>query len=95
MGMLARLGTYSIVGFGGTLSVPSAAMVGTEQTALANLVGSWTDLWEVMQLHGRGRLTLKTETHPLAAINDVLDRLRAGDITGRAVLTPNNTIEGG
>jgi D-arabinose 1-dehydrogenase-like Zn-dependent alcohol dehydrogenase len=70
-------------------------MVGTEQTALANLVGSWTDLWEVMQLHGRGRLTQKTETHPLAAINDVLDRLRAGDITGRAVLTPNNTSEGG
>ena len=31
MGMLARLGTYSIVGFGGVLSVPSAAMVGTEQ----------------------------------------------------------------
>ena len=29
-----------------------------------------------------------TETYPLEAVNDVLDRLRAGAITGRAVLTP-------
>jgi NAD+-dependent secondary alcohol dehydrogenase Adh1 len=52
MAMLARMGTYSMVGFGGTLSVPSAAMVGNEQAAVANLVGSWIDLWEVLQLHG-------------------------------------------
>jgi NAD+-dependent secondary alcohol dehydrogenase Adh1 len=88
MAMLARLGTYSIVGFGGTLSVPSAAIVGSEQAMAANLVGSWTDLWEVLQLHGRGKLTLKAETHPLEAANEVLTRLRAGEITGRAVLVP-------
>jgi D-arabinose 1-dehydrogenase-like Zn-dependent alcohol dehydrogenase len=41
MAMLGRLRTYSVVGFGGTLSVPSAAMVGTERAAVANLVGSW------------------------------------------------------
>jgi hypothetical protein len=33
-------------------------------------------------------VTLRTETHPLEAVNDVLDALRAGDITGRAVLVP-------
>jgi NAD+-dependent secondary alcohol dehydrogenase Adh1 len=86
--MLARGGTYSIVGFGGTLSVPSAAMVGNELTVTANLVGSWIDLWEVMQLHARGKLTLKTETHPLEDVNDVLDMLREGAVTGRAVLVP-------
>ncbi|HEY1273957.1 MAG TPA: NAD(P)-dependent alcohol dehydrogenase [Thermoleophilaceae bacterium] len=91
MAMLARAGTYSIVGYGGTLSVPSAAMVGTEQAAIANLVGSWTDLWELMQLHARGHIVLKTETHPLEQVNDVLDRLREGAVTGRAVLTPDNT----
>jgi NAD+-dependent secondary alcohol dehydrogenase Adh1 len=89
MAMLARAGTYSIVGYGGTLSVPSAAMVGTEQAAIANLVGSWTDLWELMQLHGRGRIVLKTETHPLESVNEVLAKLREGAVTGRAVLTPN------
>jgi NAD+-dependent secondary alcohol dehydrogenase Adh1 len=88
LAMLGRLGTYSMVGFGGTLSVPSAAMVGAEQSAVANLVGSWVDLWEVLQLHARGKLTLKSETHPLEEVNDVLSRLRQGEITGRAVLVP-------
>jgi NAD+-dependent secondary alcohol dehydrogenase Adh1 len=86
--MLGRLGTYSIVGFGGTLSVPSAAMVGREQAAVASLVGSWIDLWEVLQLQARGTLTLKSETHALDDVNDVLAMLRDGDITGRAVLVP-------
>ena len=89
MEMLARNGTYSIIGYGGTLSVPSGAMVGQEQSAVANLVGRWTDLWELIQLHGEGRITLKTETHPLDEVNEVLGRLREGDITGRAVLLPN------
>jgi NAD+-dependent secondary alcohol dehydrogenase Adh1 len=89
MAMLARGGTYSMIGYGGMLSVPSAAMVGTEQAAIANLVGSWTDLWELMQLHGRGRIVLKSETFPLEAVNDVLARLREGAVTGRAILTPN------
>jgi NAD+-dependent secondary alcohol dehydrogenase Adh1 len=88
MAMLARLGTYSMVGYGGTLSVPSAAMVGMEQAAVANLVGSWIDLWEVLQLQARGTLVLKSETYALDDVNDVLAMLRDGDITGRAVLVP-------
>ena len=43
---------------------------------------------ELLELHGAGRVTLKTETHPLDAVNDVLDALRGGDVTGRAVLVP-------
>jgi len=86
--MLARAGTYSIVGYGGTLTAPSAALVGEEKSAVANLVGSWPDLWELMQLHTAGRIQLRTETHPLDSVNEVLDKLRAGEVTGRAVLTP-------
>ena len=92
--MLVRGGTYSIVGFGGMVSVPSAAMVGNEITIVGNLVGSWIDLWEVLQLHARGRLTLKTETHPLESVNDVLAMLREGQITGRAVLIPDSSNGG-
>ena len=33
-------------------------------------------------------IVLKTETHPLDAVNDVLARLREGEVTGRAVLVP-------
>ena len=88
LAMLARGGTYAIVGYGGTVTTPSLDMVGNERTALGSLVGSWPDLWEVLQLHARGRIELRTETHPLEAINDVLERLRAGDVTGRAVIVP-------
>jgi NAD+-dependent secondary alcohol dehydrogenase Adh1 len=90
-GMLAKGGTYSIVGFGGVVTVPSGEMVGNEQAIVANLVGTWVDLWEVMQLHARGKLTLKTETHRLEDVNDVLAKLREGEVTGRAVLTPNSS----
>lgn len=90
LAMLARAGTYSIVGYGGMVSVPSTTMVVGEHAVAGNLVGSWTDLWELMELHGRGRIRLVTETHPLEAVNDVLASLRAGDVTGRAVLVPAN-----
>ena len=86
--MLARGGLYSTIGYGGTITVPSVAMVVGETAIAGNLVGSWIDLWELLQLHGRGDVTLRTETHPLDAVNDVLGALREGEITGRAVLVP-------
>ena len=86
--MLARGGTYSIVGFGGMVAVPSVALVGGENTVMGNLVGTWIDLWEILQLHAAGRLVLKTEVHPLDSVNDVLAKLRDGEVTGRAVLVP-------
>lgn len=91
--MLARAGTYSVVGYGGTVTAPSSGLVVQEQAIVANLVGSWTDLWELMELHARGRLRLVTEAHALEEVNEVLARLREGDVTGRAVLRPG-TNEG-
>jgi NAD+-dependent secondary alcohol dehydrogenase Adh1 len=88
LAMLARRGLYSTVGYGGLLSVPSVALVVGETAIAGNLVGSWIDLWELLQLHARGDITLRTETHPLEDVNDVLDNLREGEITGRAVLVP-------
>ena len=80
MGMLARLGTYSIVGFGGTLCVPVGGdgrhRAGGDRQPGRQLDGP---LGGACSCTARGRLTLKTETHPLEAVNDVLDRLRAGD----------------
>jgi len=86
--MLANGGLYSAVGYGGTVSVPSVALVAQDIAIAGNLVGNWIDLWEILQLHGRGEITLKTETHRLDDVNEVLGRLREGDITGRAVLVP-------
>ena len=86
--MLARGGTYSVIGYGGTISIPSPALVVNEHAVVGNLVGTWIDLWELLQLHAAGRIVLKSEAHPLEAINEVLDKLREGEVTGRAVLVP-------
>jgi len=88
LAMLARGGVYSLVGYGGMIHVPSVALVVGESQVEGNLVGNWIDLWEILQLHARGDVVLRTETHPLEQVNDVLDRLREGEITGRVVLVP-------
>ena len=86
--MLARGGTYSVIGYGGVIAIPSPALVVNEHAVVGNLVGTWVDLYELLQLHGAGKIVLKTQTHPLESVNDVLAALRSGDITGRAVLVP-------
>jgi NAD+-dependent secondary alcohol dehydrogenase Adh1 len=88
MEMLARAGTYSVIGYGGSLALTSMGLVVDEKSVVGNLVGSWTDLHELIQLHADGRVTLRVETYPLEAINEVLDKLRDGGILGRAVLVP-------
>jgi NAD+-dependent secondary alcohol dehydrogenase Adh1 len=86
--MLARRGLFSVVGFGGTITHPSVGFVSGATSIAGNLVGNWIDLWELLQLHGRGLVTLRSETYPLEEVNEVLDRLREGEVTGRAVLVP-------
>jgi len=86
--MLARGGTYSVIGYGGMISIPSASLVVNEHAVVGNLVGTWVDLYELLQLHAAGRVVLKTEVHPLASVNEVLQKLRDGEVTGRAVLVP-------
>ena len=87
--LLGRGGTYSVIGYGGEISCQSAALVVNEQTVVGNLVGSWIDLWELVQLHAAGRVRLVSETHPLDSVNDVLARLRVEDLsdTGGAFST--------
>jgi NAD+-dependent secondary alcohol dehydrogenase Adh1 len=86
--MLAKGGVYSTVGYGGTVSVPSVALVAQDLTVEGNLVGNWIDLWELLQLHARDEVVLRKETHPLEDVNEVLRSLREGEVTGRAVLVP-------
>lgn len=88
-GALARRGTLALVGYGGMISMPSAALVGQEQAIVGNLVGNWTDLRDLLELHCAGRVTLRSERYPFDQLNEILDSLRDGAITGRAVVTPS------
>ena len=81
-----RAGLAAFLGW--CIGITAAALVVGEQSIVGNLVGSWIDLWELVQLQAAGRVRLVTETHPLESVNEVLDKLRDGDVTGRAVLVP-------
>lgn len=63
--MLRRAGNYYVIGYGGTLSVPAIDIISTEINFIGNLVGSYSDLVELMVLAARGRVTLHTATYPL------------------------------
>jgi NAD+-dependent secondary alcohol dehydrogenase Adh1 len=86
--MLRRAGDYYVIGYGGTLSVPTIDIISTEINFVGNLVGSYTDLVELMDLAARNLVTLHTVTYPLADVGRALDDLDQGRVRGRAVLVP-------
>ena len=53
-------------------------VISTEINFIGNLVGSYTDLCELMVLAAQGRVVLHTEKYPLDRFQDALDDLEAG-----------------
>ena len=87
MAMLARGGTYSIVGFGGMLCSRRRQLVVGENAVVGNLVGTWIDLWELMQLHGTdGSCSRPSRTPWTPSTTSSEAPRRRGH--GRAVLVP-------
>ncbi|WP_219467326.1 NAD(P)-dependent alcohol dehydrogenase [Nonomuraea rhizosphaerae] len=86
--MLRRAGSYFVVGYGGTLSVPTIDVISTEINFIGNLVGSYTDLAELMALAAEGRVTLHTVPYALGDFPRALDDLDHGRVQGRAILVP-------
>ncbi|SEP50838.1 NAD(P)-dependent alcohol dehydrogenase [Amycolatopsis saalfeldensis] len=86
--MLRRAGSYYVVGYGGTLTVPTIDVISTEINFVGNLVGSYNDLAELMVLAARGKVSLHTSTYPLADFGRALDDLDNGLVRGRAILVP-------
>jgi NAD+-dependent secondary alcohol dehydrogenase Adh1 len=85
---LRRAGSYFIIGYGGTLNVPLIDIISTETNFVGNLVGTYTDLVELMRLTAAGKVTLHTKTYPLEAFNDSVDDLDHGRLQGRGILIP-------
>ena len=86
--MLRPGGTYYLVGYGGTVTLPTMAMVLGEITVAANLIGTYADLADLVTLADQGKVVLYSSRYPLEAANDAIDDLRHGRIRGRAVLIP-------
>jgi NAD+-dependent secondary alcohol dehydrogenase Adh1 len=86
--MLAAGGSYYVVGYGDTLSVPTIQMVLTETSFIGNLVGSYIDLVELIALVAQGKVSSRNRTYPLDAANEVLSDLQEGRLQGRGILVP-------
>ncbi|UUV31927.1 NAD(P)-dependent alcohol dehydrogenase [Amycolatopsis roodepoortensis] len=88
LAMLRRAGDYHVVGYGENIDVPTIDVISTEINLIGNLVGSYTDLCELMVLAAQGRVKLHTARYPLEEFQTALDDLDAGRIRGRAILVP-------
>jgi NAD+-dependent secondary alcohol dehydrogenase Adh1 len=86
--MTGRAGSYYVIGYGGTLHIPTLDIISTERNVVGNIVGTYNDLAELMALAQGGKVTLHTRVYPLTAAADALADLDAGRVRGRAILVP-------
>ena len=86
--MTRPTGSYSVIGYGGTLTIPTLDIISTERNIIGNIVGTYNELAELMVLAQAGKVTLHTQTYPLDAAQDALADLDAVKVRGRAILVP-------
>ena len=86
--MTGRAGSYFVIGYGGTVHIPTLDIISTERNIIGNIVGTYNELAELMALAQAGQVTLHTKAYPLDAAPDALADLDAGRVRGRAILVP-------
>lgn len=86
--MTAPAGSMFVIGYGGQVSIPTLDFVAGEKNIVGNIVGTYTDLAELMVLAQAGKVTLHTQQYPLANALDAIHDLDAGKVRGRAILVP-------
>lgn len=86
--MLARGGSYHIVGYGGSFHLPTAEMVALEITIAGSRVGTYTELVELMSFAAAGKIHLETQVYSLDEIATAVESLASGRVRGRAVIVP-------
>jgi NAD+-dependent secondary alcohol dehydrogenase Adh1 len=86
--MLRPGGVYYLVGYGGTVTLPTLQLVLGEISVVGNLIGTNSDLAGLVALASQGKVALHSTSYPLDAAADAIDDLRHGRIRGRAVLVP-------
>jgi len=86
--MLRRAGSQFVVGYGGAVNIPTMQIILTEINVIGNLVGTYNELAELMNLAARGLVRLMTATYPLNAVNDAMRDLDEGRVRGRGILVP-------
>jgi len=86
--MTREAGNYYVIGYGEDLKIPTVDLIISEKNIIGNLVGTWAELTELMELAHRGLVKLAVQEYALKDANQALRDLRQGKIRGRAVLIP-------
>jgi NAD+-dependent secondary alcohol dehydrogenase Adh1 len=86
--MIRDGGFYYVIGYGENINIPTIDVISREISFIGNLVGTYTDLQELMTLTAQGKVSLHTTTYPLEAINDAMADLDGGRLRGRGILIP-------
>jgi NAD+-dependent secondary alcohol dehydrogenase Adh1 len=81
-------GFYYVIGYGENIDIPTIDVISREISFIGNLVGTYTDLEDLMTLTAEGQVRLHTSTYPLEAINDAMADLDQGRLQGRGILVP-------
>lgn len=85
---LRPAGTLSVVGLpADALTFSALALVSGEIRIIGSAVGTRDDLRATLELGASGKVRCHTETKPMDRVNEVLEQMRRGAITGRVVLT--------
>ena len=83
---------FQTVKRGGTvmLAVPGQPFINTfeEYTVLGTEVGTRLDMQQVLKLAERRKIKVKSKAYNMSEVNEVLLKLKKGEIVGRAVLVP-------
>ncbi|MBV9800286.1 MAG: NAD(P)-dependent alcohol dehydrogenase [Solirubrobacterales bacterium] len=86
--MIRDGGFYYVIGYGENINIPTIDVISREISFIGNLVGTYTDLQELMTLTAQGQVSLHTSTYSLDAINDAMADLDGGRLQGRGILVP-------
>jgi NAD+-dependent secondary alcohol dehydrogenase Adh1 len=87
--MLAKGGSYHVVGYGGRVDVRAIDVIFREISVVGDLVGNYTELSELMALAAEGKVRLETRAYRLEDINEAIDHFVGGQIHGRGVIVPD------
>jgi alcohol dehydrogenase, propanol-preferring len=94
LSIVRRRGTIAMVGLPpGEFPTPIFPVVLKRITIRGSIVGTRQDLAEAIAFAAEGKVRANVSVEPLAAINDVFSRMRAGAIEGRVVLRPGPQLE--
>lgn len=86
--LLRQGGDLIVVGYGGTIQIPTLELVSKEIRIGGSLVGDYTELVELMELNADGKVKMHYTQYKLDDINTAIDDFKNRRFTGRGVIVP-------